>query len=417
MNPRATTWATAAVLLTSIQSGALGREAKEYDSDVIYDEARIPHYDLPDPLLTAEGELVTTAEAWTAKRRPQILGLFSHMLYGSIPAPTSPLETTFTLNALDEEFLQGKATRKHVLIRFSNERGTARMSAMVFVPNDAPKPVPSFMIISFDKNESPRLAANQDRPGMLNNGWPLGEILANGFGLISVYHADLVGHNEVEFRRGIHPLFFGRGQSFPKAHEWGVISACGWGAMRALDYLETDLDIDHKRIALLGHSKLGKATLWAAAQDERFAMAISANSGCGGAALWRRRSGETLEKISRFPHWLCVNSRKFINREDDLPVDQHMLLALMAPRPVYVASATEDTWADPRGEYLSAYHATQVYELFGKRGLSSSETPPADQAIIESHIGFHLKTGGHSIDPYDWQMFLRFAKHHFYDNK
>ena len=167
------------------------------------------------------------------------------------------------------------------------------------------------------------------------------------------------------------------------------------------------------RVEDMGHSKRGKATLWAAAQDQRFALAISANSGCAGAALWRRGYGETLAKMtSRFPYWLCANAQKFVGREDDLPVDQHMLLALLAPRPVYVASATADHWADPRGEYLSANHASAVYHLLGKRGLTSENSPQADRAIMESEVGYHLKTGGHSIDKFDWDKFLEFADHH-----
>lgn len=163
----------------------------------------------------------------------------------------------------------------------------------------------------------------------------------------------------------------------------------------------------------MGHSKLGKATLWAAAQDERFALAISAQSGCAGAALWRRRYGETLAKmVTRFPYWLCRNSWKFVNMEDDLPVDQHMLLALIAPRPVYVASGIEDTWADPQGQYLSAYHASKVYHLFGKNGLTSEDSPPLDEAIIESNVGYHIRAGGHSVEMYDWQRFLEFADYH-----
>jgi len=181
-----------------------------------------------------------------------------------------------------------------------------------------------------------------------------------------------------------------------------------------MDYLETDSDIDAGRVAIMGHSKMGKATLWTAAQDERFALAISAQSGCAGAALWRRKSGETLEKmVTRFPYWLCRNAWKFVGQEDDIPVDQHMLLACIAPRPVYVHSAVGDTWADGRGEYLSAYHASDVYRLLGKKGLTSEASPPVGQAIIESDVGYHIREGGHSIEMYDWQRFLDFADYHF----
>ncbi len=388
------------------------QQKKEFDNDVNYDESKVPYYDLPDPLVSAEGEIIATPEAWMHVRRPQIMSLFGNLVYGRVPVPESPIETTFKLVSEDENFMKGQATRKEVLIQFSNENGKAEMTILVFVPNKISKPVPAFMMLSFDSPTSDKLKADENNPGKLKNGWPLGEMLDRGYGFVTVYNSDLVGHNEVAFNQGIHPLFFKEGQSFPKAHEWGVITAIGWGGMRALDYLATDDDVNHEQVVLMGHSKLGKTALWAAAQDERFAIAISANSGCAGAALWRRRYGETLAKMTRFPHWLCTNSRKFIDREDDLPVDQHMLLALIAPRPVYVASATEDKWADPRGEYLSAYHASEVYRLLGKRGLTLETTPEVGKAIVESEVGYHIREGGHYIDSYDWGKFFEFADYH-----
>ncbi len=392
----------------------LSREPKEYDSDVIYDQSKVPHYDLPPLLVTAEGKTIKTPEEWRNIRRPQILALFSNLVYGRVPEPESPIKTEFEVKKTDPEFMGGKATRKDVQIRFSNEKGKAEMLVLVFVPNKATKPVPAFVKHSFNNTKSRDFNAHPTRPGRLRNGWPLGEFLDRGYAFVAVYQQDLVGHNEVEFLKGIHPLFYKKGQSFPKAREWGVLSAVAWGAMRAMDYLQTNSDIDHNRVAIMGHSKMGKAALWTAAQDERFALAISAQSGCAGAALWRRRSGETLEKmVTRFPYWLCRNAWKFVNQEDDLPLDQHMLLACIAPRPVYVHSGLEDTWADPRGEYLSAYHASEVYRLFGKKGLTSESSPPVGEAIIESDVGYHIREGGHSIEMYDWQRFLDFADYHF----
>ena len=267
-------------------------------------------------------------------------------------------------------------------------------------------------MMSFDSPRGSSFQLSTSRKGNLRNGVPIAKLIDNGYGYISVYHGDLIGHNEVSFGGGIHKLFFRDGQSFPKAHEWGVLAANAWTGMRALDYLETNDRIDANRIAVMGHSKMGKATLWAAAQDERFAMAISAQSGCGGAALWRRKFGETMVKLNRFPHWLCINARKFNEREDDLPVDQHMLLSLIAPRPVYVASGTADTWADPHGEFQSANHAGPVYKLLGKKPLNTVKLPPPNQPLLEGDIGYHLRTGGHSVDPYDWEQFINFANRH-----
>jgi len=390
------------------------REQKEFDADVNYDEKKTPHYDLPPLLATAEGENVSSPEDWMNVRRPQILSLFSNLVYGRVPVPESPIKTEHEVLRTDEDFMDGKATQQDVLIRFTNEMGQAEMVIVLYVPNNVAKPVPAFMKHSFNSTRSDDFDVHPTQPGRIRCGWPLGEFFDRGYAFVAVHQKDLVGHNEVGFGGGIHRLFYKQGQSFPKAREWGVLSAVAWGAMRAMDYLETRDDVDHTRVAIMGHSKMGKATLWTAAQDQRFAMAISAQSGCAGAALWRRRSGETLKKmVTRFPYWLCRNAWKFVDQEDDLPVDQHMLLALIAPRPVYVASGVEDTWADGRGEYLSAFHASKVYRLLGKRGLTSAESPPVGQAIIESDVGYHIRAGGHSVELYDWQRFLDFADYHY----
>lgn len=389
------------------------REAKEFDKDVNYDEERLPNYDLPPLLVSSMGKPITTPEEWFSIRRPEILSLFANVVYGRVPEPVHPLNVRFEVVKTDPQFMGGKATRKDVKIHLENENGRMAMHFLVFSPNQSKKPAPAFFKHSFNNTQSDDFDASDTHPGLLKNGWPLGQMFDRGYGFCAVYQQDLVKHNEVEFLNSIHKLFYPRGQSFPKAHEWGVLSVCAWGASRGMDYLETDPDIDHSRIAIMGHSKMGKATLWTAAQDERFALAISSQSGCAGAALWRRKSGETLKKmVTRFPYWLCRNAWKFIEQEDDLPVDQHMLLACIAPRPVYVHSATEDTWADSRGEYLSAYHASEVYRLLGKKGLESTETPELRQPIQDSEVGYHIREGGHSIEMYDWLQFMNFADRH-----
>jgi hypothetical protein len=388
-------------------------EPKNHDFDVIRDEGRVPPYQLPALLVSAEGQPITTPEQWFNVRRPQIMALFANLLYGVVPTPESPIQTTFEVVKTDAGFMGGRATRKEVRILFENTRGSAEMLILVFSPNGGSQSAPAFLLHSFGNTRDNGHDAHPDRPGFLRNGIPLGAFLERGFGFVVVHQGDLVRHNEVEFLRGLHPLFYRTGQSFPKANEWGVISTIAWGASRALDYLETDRDIDASRVAVMGHSKCGKAALWTAAQDQRFALAISAQSGCAGAALWRRQYGETLEKmVTRFPYWLCRNAWKFANNEDDLPVDQHMLLACIAPRPLYVASAVEDFWADPRGEYLSAHHASAVYRLLGKQGLESEASPPVGEAIIRSDVGYHHRPGGHSVDLFDWQRFLDFADYH-----
>lgn len=401
------------VFILSLAIPGFTREAKEYDHDVIYDEDRIPSYRLPDPLIGVNGERVETAGQWHTRRRPEILSLFSTMIYGQIPVAQSPIETTYEVVSENDSFMGGLATRKDIRIRFSNDKGEKEMHVLVFVPNDVDGPAPALLKHSFNNTQSDDFDEHPENPDTFRNGWPMRMYFERGFGFIAVYQQDLVDHNEVSFGNSIHKLFYEDGQSFPYAHQWGCISAIAWGAMRALDYLETDDDIDHTRVAVMGHSKMGKTALWTAALDQRFALAISAQSGCAGAALWRRKSGETLEKmVTRFPYWLSRNAWKFVHQEADLPVDQHMLLGLIAPRPVYIASAIDDTWADPRGEFASGVHAGPVYELLGKRGLPVETLPPLSEPILESEIGFHIRAGGHSVELEDWQNFLRFMEIH-----
>jgi hypothetical protein len=391
----------------------LADEPKNHDFDVIRDEASVPPYQLPPILVSSEGKPITTAEEWFNLRRPQLMALFGNLIYGVVPAPESPITTTFGVVKTDREFMEGKATRKDVRLRFENAKGSAEMQILVFTPNGLGQPAPAFLLHSFAGTKDDGHDASPDKPGFLRNGLPLGEFLKRGFGFVVVPQGALVAHNEVEFLKGVHPLFYRTGQSFPKANEWGVIATVSWSASRAMDYLETDREVDAKRIAAMGHSKMGKATLWTVAQDPRFALAISAQSGCAGAALWKRNFGENMEKmVTRFPYWLCRNAAKFARNEDDLPVDQHMLLACIAPRPLYVASGADDLWADPRGEYLSAYHASEVYRLLGKKGLASEASPALGEAVVKSDVGYHNRPGGHSVEMFDWLKFLEFADYH-----
>ena len=393
-------------------------EAKNHDFDVVREEAGVQAYQLPPILVSSEGAQITSAEEWFRVRRPQIMALFGNLVYGVVPQPESPIRTTFEVLKTDDHYMDGKATRKDVRLRFENAKGSAELRILVFTPNGLGKPAPVFLLHSFSGVRETGHDVHPDKPGFTRNGLPLGEFFKRGFGFVVVPQDELVRHNEVEFSKGVHPLFYREGQSFPKANEWGVIATVSWSASRAMDYLQTDRDVDARRVAAMGHSKMGKAALWTCAQDTRFALAISAQSGCAGAALWKRNFGENMEKmVTRFPYWLCRNAWKFVRNEDDLPVDQHMLLACIAPRPLYVASGVEDLWADPRGEYLSAYHASEVYRLLGKKGLNSLQSPAVGEALLDGDVGYHNRPGGHSVEMYDWLKFLEFAERHFRKDK
>ncbi|RMG37704.1 MAG: acetylxylan esterase [Planctomycetota bacterium] len=397
---------------------------------VNYDESKVPHYTLPDPLVCRDGTRITTPQQWRTKRRPEILELFRSEMYGR--APGRPPEMSFEVTGVGEAF-GGRATRKLVTIHLASKHARVAIDVLLYVPRKRQGRVPAFVGLNFRGNHSistdPEVPLCRSwmrpGPGVVDNRateatrgvaasrWPVSTILDHGFALVTAYYGDIDPDYDDGFRNGVHALFPPPGGR-RSPHDWGSIAAWAWGLSRIMDYLETDPDIDRRHVAVMGHSRLGKTALWAGANDERFALVISNDSGCGGAALSRREYGETVRRINTsFPHWFCDAFKRYNDRVQDLPFDQHMLIALIAPRPVYVASAVEDRWADPRGEFLAALHAEPVYRLFGKPGLGIDRWPPVDQPADSGFIGYHVRHGKHDVTAFDWRQYLKFAARHF----
>jgi hypothetical protein len=391
-----------------------------------YDEAKVPVFKLPDPLIFNNGSKVMDKGDWT-KRRSEILEIFKNEMYGNSPEWKGKIESTEISS--DISALNGSAIRKEIKLTLKNGNRELDMVILMYLPHSA-KPVPLFVGYNFggnhtvtDENDISITTswmrnnevngvtdhkATETGRGKAASRWQVNEIISRGYGLITIYYGDVDPDFDDGFKNGVHGLY----DQKPSETSWGTISGWAWGLSRVMDWIETNSAIDNKRVAVIGHSRLGKTSLWAGASDERFALVISNNSGCGGAALSNRKFGETVAIINNaFPHWFCDNFNKYSGKEESLPVDQHELIALMAPRPVYVASAEDDKWADPKGEFLACLHASPVFKLLGYSGFPATNMP-AVNAPVTGTIGYHIRTGGHDVKLYDWQQYLDFADQH-----
>ncbi len=418
-------------LLLAVSVSAFAQQAKPAN----YDEAKVGNLPLPDPLTAADGSKVTDAKTWQAKRRAEVFHLFETHVYGRSPA--KPATLVYEVTKTDPQALGGKATRKEVAIFLTGKKDGPRLDLQLWVPNGVKGPVPAFLGCNFNGNHAvhtdPGITLNprwmrpaRDSGNVVNNRateasrgseasrWQVEMVIAKGYALATYYYGDVEPDHAEGWKDGLRAVMAADGANTKFAPDaWGAIGAWAWGLSRGLDYLEKDKAIDAKKVAVIGHSRLGKTSLWAGASDERFAIVISNDSGEGGAAISRRDFGETIAVLNKnFPHWFCGNYKQYTDHAEKLPVDMHELVALAAPRPIYIASAEEDKWADPKGEFLAGKFAEPVYALFGKKGTGVEEWPSVNQPVGES-IGYHVRTGKHDVTAYDWEQYLRFADRHF----
>jgi hypothetical protein len=364
--------------------------------------------DVPDALLTAAGKRIVSAAAWEQERRPDVLERFKAHVYGRNPVGR-PDTLRFETVDSGTEMMGGRSLRKRIVLRYSGPGGAGAIRVTAFIPKAA-RPAPAFLLICNrpEKNIDP--ARVEKSPF-----WPAEELVARGYAALAFYNGDVDPDTFDGFTNGVHGVF----QPDPRARtadSWGTIAAWAWGASRVMDWIETEALLDAKRVAVVGHSRGGKTALWCGATDTRFALTVSNDSGCGGAKLNRMElpKSESIDRITTaFPHWFCETFKRYGANPDALPLDQHMLIALLAPRLAYVASASADDWAGQPGEFRSCQLASPVWQLYGLKGLDGDAFPPPDTPLHGGCVGYHLRTGKHDLTLYDWQRYMDFADKHW----
>lgn len=386
-------------------------------------ESQVIPYTLPDPLMMPDGQRVKNAGQWMKIQRPHLYRLFEREVYGRYPG--QQIKTRYRIREEEDSALGGTAIRRQIRIYLKAGDSAVHIDVLMYLPRHAGGPVPVFLGLNFRGNATiqpdpgillsgnpayPRFESPNDDAsrGTASSRWPVKTILAHGFGVVTACYSDLEADQKDGWKTGIRTSL--QKELGIKPQEWGAIGAWAWGLSRMMDYLEKDKEVDAQKVAVIGLSRLGKTALWAGASDTRFSIVISNESGEGGAALSRRWFGETVKLINTsFPHWFADAYKKYNDDVFALPVDQHELLALIAPRALYVGSAADDLWSDPKGEFLSAWHAGEVYTLFGKKGLGTDEMPPVEHPVGNT-VRYHIRTGKHDITSYDWEQYIRFAE-------
>lgn len=367
------------------------------------DPSRLPlQSDLPDPLVLFDGRRVTTREQWEIERRPELKALFQYYMYGYMPP--SPSEVRGIVDRTDDRWFGGRATRKEVRVIFG-PADCPPIRLLLAVPNRRAGPAPVFLGLNFRGN---------DASYTLMSEMAIEQSIDRGFAVATAAYGDIFP-DRPDFTGGIFPYFRRPGQTEREMHDWGAIAMWAWGLQRVVDFLVTEEDVDGRRIAVTGHSRLGKAALVAAAFDERIALVIPHQAGTGGTAPSRTRNprAETVRAITdRFPYWFNRLFPRFRDQVDRLPFDQNSLVALVAPRPVLFTNGVDDHWADPSGQFEVLRAADSVYRFLGAGGLDAVEMPALGR-LVDSRLGYYVREGGHLIDWRYWQVFLDFAEKHF----
>lgn len=375
----------------------------QHPANTNFEEAKVLPYVLPDVLKTSRQTIIRSKADWEANR-PALLQLFEDNIYGQMPKAFDDIK--FSLVEKDELAMRGKATMKKVSVEVFNRGQSVKINLVLFVPNYLRKAAPAFLLINNrgQENTDPTRRVKSDF-------WPAELAIDSGYAIAAFHVSDAAPDDQESFMNGVLRLY---PEQLRAANGMRAIGAWAWAASRMMDYFERDPEVNADQVVVVGHSRGGKAALWAAAQDQRFASCISNCSGNTGAALSRRNFGESVKVINTsFPHWFNPNYKQFNDREGELPVDQHMLLALIAPRPLYVTNASEDLWADPTGTYLALKHAEPAYALYGLSSRLPEQAPAINQPILNTQLAYHNRAGIHDLTTYDWRNFIRFAMFHF----
>lgn len=362
----------------------------------------------PDPLASADGRAIRTVADWDTLRRPELLELFRQHVYGRVPASAADAVATLAIEREDQgaraPAFDCSALRRRAQIRYEGPGGAGAIRATMYSPaHDKPKGCVVLIV-----NRSRRII--DDAETSPREFWPVREIVARGYATVAFHYGDIATDKpEACFESGVFQAFDPK--ETPRAPDaWGAVAAWAWGASRVVDYVKSEPDLAGVPVVVAGHSRGGKTALWCAAQDTRVALAIGNDSGTAGAAMARVSTGETIARINTvFPHWFALNYRAFNDRPETLPIDQHLLVSLIAPRLAYVASASEDANADPRAEFASCLGAWPVYALHDLRGVAPATFPAPGESRHDGSIGYHLRHGEHDLRLADWTEFLNFA--------